>query len=558
VAPIWNAVELTLGVGNGTFGTIAQRAAGQLAMNTVPWALAAGDFNGDGQADIVTANVDHVVNIANATGQWRYLAQFPANPSGNPSIGVLMNASAAAITVSTSPSPVPANNADVTVKASVQAALSGSTPTGSIIFEDSTGAELGTGAYPLTGGVATFGLGHVGSGTSFLFTSLYSGDSNYQPTTVSGSNGSFTVPGTPVTLSFNPSTVELGNNFVSTVTAIGNTTTGSYPHGTATLYIDTGNGTPIAIGTTGAFTQVGAHNGTATVTITASAANNLPAGSYEVYAVFNPSSGSYTQGSSPDVPLTVIPVPPTPITLSINPSSVPLGNSFVATVTATGNTTAGSYPHGTATIYIDNGGTPIAIGTTTAFTQIGASNNSSRTITIAATAANHLPVGSYQLYAVFNPTTPPNYASGTSVDEPLTVIAGPTPTSTSVSCTGGLFGGTCTSTTTVTATGAPVTTGNTVNFTASGGNGSGTETTNAAGQASWNYSAVFGDFTVTASFPAQGIYAASSNNTGVICFIICGLDRTSPIAFNSFTGAGFNSGFGSAFANQRSTPFRLY
>jgi hypothetical protein len=438
VAPNFNAVELTLGVGDGTFGSIQQRAAGQLTAKTQPWALAAGDFNGDGTLDIVTANTYHQVNLNSPAYQFRFLGAYPAIPGGNPSVDVLINASAATITVTTSPSPVPANNSDVIVKASVQPALSGSTPTGSIIFEDSTGSELGTGPYPLNSGVATHNLGHLGSGTSFRFTSLYSGDSNYQPTTVSGSNGSFTVPGTPVTFSLSPSTVDYGNTFLATVTATGNTTTGSYPHGTATIYIDNG-GTPIPVGTTGTFAQTGgfgSNNSRATVTIAATIANNLNVGSYELYAVFNPTSGAYTQGSSSD--------------------------------------------------------------------------------------------------------------------EPLTVAPPPTPTSTGISCSGGLFGGNCTSTTTVTATGLPVLTGNTVNFSATGGQ-TGTETTNAAGQAAWTYTGIFGNYTITASFPAQGTYAASSNTTSTFCFFICGLDRTG-------AGGGFNSLtlFGQFGQTNQPAPFRLF
>ena len=114
VAPNFNAVELTLGVGDGTFGSISQRAAGQLTAKTQPWALAVGDFNGDGTLDIVTANTDHLVNITTPSDQTRYLTQYPATPGGNPSIDVLTNASAAQITRTTSPaSPLPYNNSGV-------------------------------------------------------------------------------------------------------------------------------------------------------------------------------------------------------------------------------------------------------------------------------------------------------------------------------------------------------------------------------------------------------------------------------------------------------------
>ncbi len=184
VAPNFNAIEVTLGVGDGTFGTFQQRAAGQFTAKTQPWALAAGDFNGDGQLDIVTANTYHQVNIATPAFQSRYLGQYPANPSGNPSVDVLINASAAQVNLSTSPSsPIASNNTSVLLQATVQPALSGPTPTGAILFELQT--LDGTTTYGLgsiSGGAASYNVGHLDSG-SYQFTSLYNGDSNYQPAT---------------------------------------------------------------------------------------------------------------------------------------------------------------------------------------------------------------------------------------------------------------------------------------------------------------------------------------------------------------------------------------
>jgi cytoskeletal protein CcmA (bactofilin family) len=187
VAPNFNDVVVTLGVGDGTFGTFNQRSAGEFPAAKQPWGLALGDFNNDGQLDIVTANTYNQINIAQPAYQQRYMAEFPAVPAGNPSIDILTNTSAVKTTVSVAPpnntSPIPNNNTNVTLQASVQPAISGSTPTGSVIFElqepDGT-VELGTG--PLTGGNASFDAGHLDAG-SYQFTSLYSGDSNFQPAT---------------------------------------------------------------------------------------------------------------------------------------------------------------------------------------------------------------------------------------------------------------------------------------------------------------------------------------------------------------------------------------
>jgi hypothetical protein len=431
VAPNFNAVVLTLGVGNGTFGSIQQRAAGQFSATKQPWAVATGDFNNDGQLDIVTANTYNQVNIATTFHMQQYLGVFPAIPGGNPSINVLTNISAATIAVASSPAtPIPAINNGTTVTATLNPAISGATPTGSVIFEDATGAAIGSGPYALNDGVATYSVGHLGSG-SYLFTTLYSGDANFQPTTVSGSGAMITVSGTPVTLSLSAASVLFGSSFTATVTVIGSTPPGSYPQGTATIYAVSSGGTVYTVATTGNLARVGGGNtSTSTITITANAAHNLNVGAYELYAVYNPSNGTYAQGSSSDEPLTVITV---------------------------------------------------------------------------------------------------------------------TPTSTRITCGAGLFGGTCTSTTTVTATGAPVPAGLTVNFS---GAGTGTETTNAAGQATFQYAGVFGSYTITASFPAQSIYGASSNSTTVFCFIVCGADRTV-----GSTGFGSLSLFGQT---NQPAPFRLF
>jgi hypothetical protein len=432
VAPNYNAVDLTLGVGDGTFGTIAQRAPGQFTAKTQPWGLAVGDFNNDGQLDIVTANTFHQVALDSPTNQARYMSEFPATPGGNPSVDVLLNAAAASISFTTSPSsPIPANTVTTTISAHVQPALSGSTPTGSVIFENSAGSPVGSGPYTLNGnGVASYSPGHLGSG-SYLYTTLYSGDANFQPTTISGGNATVTVAGTPVTLALNPTSVNFGNTFIATVTVIGNTGTGPYPRGTATIYELSGT-TQIALGTTGTLVQDG-DSSTGQVKITANAPN-LNVGTYQLYAVYNPSGGPYATGSSGDVTLTVL--------------------------------------------------TPVAEGTAT-----------------------------------------------------------------SITCTAGFFGGTCTSTTTVAATGAPVPAGLTVNFSATGGQ-TGTETTTAAGQATFSYSGTIGSYTITASFPAQSIYNASSNSTTVFCFIICGSERTS-------STTGFNSLSPFEKSNQP-TPMRLF
>lgn len=307
-APNYNAVVVTLGKGDGTFGTTGQR--GQFAAAKQPWAVALADFNGDGHLDIATANTYNQVNITIPAYQNRYMTQYPAVPGGNPSVDLLTNLSGSTVALTFNPpSPLPANNTGTTITAMVGPSLSGPTPTGSVIFEDETGAPLGAGPATLnSGGTANIATGHLGSGTH-VFTTLYSGDAGFQPSTISDVGYTLTVNGTPVTLSLSASTVQYGATFTATVTAVGNVTTGSYPHGTATIYAVSSGGGTITLGTTATLQQVGGgHNSSRTITINTANAN-LNVGSYQLYAVYNPSNGTYPTGSSSLQPLTVTPEP---------------------------------------------------------------------------------------------------------------------------------------------------------------------------------------------------------------------------------------------------------
>lgn len=354
VAPNFNAVEVTLGVGDGTFGTFHQRAAGEFTATKQPWAVALGDFNNDGQLDIVTANTYNQVNLALPAYQQRYMTEYPPVAGGNPSIDLLTNYSGANISLAFSPTTLPANNTGTTITATVAPAIGGATPTGSVGFEDINGDVLGASPYDLTLGVATYATGHLGSG-SYLFTTLYSGDANFQPTTVSGSAATITVAGTPVTLSLSPSSVGYGSNFTATATVIGNATTGSFPKGTATIYISSG-GTFTAIGTTGNLTQIaGNHTSSATITLN----NNTPylaIGSYELYAIYNPSGASlYATGSSPEEPLTV--------TINSTTTSITICGNALLVSGCTGQVSAPGANPGTGTVALTVNGVQVATGT---------------------------------------------------------------------------------------------------------------------------------------------------------------------------------------------------
>ncbi len=440
VAPNFNSVELTLGVGDGTFGTFQQRAAGQFNARTQPWALAVGDFNNDGQLDIATANTYHQVNIASPAYQQRYLAQYPANPSGNPSINVLTNASAAQISLSSSPAaPLPADNSGVTIQANVQPAYSGGTPTGSVIFENSGGGVVGSGPYTLdSGGNATYPVSHLGSGT-YLFTTLYSGDASFQPGTISGAGASITVTGKPVSLTISPASVVYSNTFSAQASVSG------VNNGTVTVKAApaTYDGASGIITPTGSFTTIGTINlngtGTGNATITA-VAPNLNVGTYAIEGLYNTNQGS----------------------------------------------------------------------------------------------------SAYQL---------------------LTVT--PEPTSTTVNCSFSLGASPCTAIVTITGGFAP--NGDLVNF---AGTGQTPQTLPIVGNgktSTYNYYTILGGFTVTATFPAQGNYGASSGSVSGLCVIIFCTDRRGggPVTFNSFTGSGMTNSIVPAAgirANNRTgfMPFTLF
>ena len=173
-----------------------------------------------------------------------------------------------------------------------------------MIFENSSGGVIGTGPYTLNAsGTASYAVGHLGSG-SYVFTSLYSGDANYQPTTGSGSAYAVTVNGTPVTLTLSTSSVPYGTTGLTATVTVTGTGVGGVPSGTATVYTSTG----ATVGTV-TLTTSGV-NTTGTVTFSATAPN-FNVGSYQLYAIYNSTNGNFPNGSSSDEPLTITAEPTT-------------------------------------------------------------------------------------------------------------------------------------------------------------------------------------------------------------------------------------------------------
>ena len=300
-APNYNSIVVTLGKGDGTFGTQSQRL--PFPAYHQPWAIAVGDFNNDGQPDVVTANTYNQVNLNVPAYINMYSTKYPPVTGGVPSVDLLLNASGTSISLTASPNPPgtlplqPVNNG-VTLTASVQPALSGPSPTGSVIFENSSGAGLGTGPYPLNGGAASYSTGQLGSG-QYQFTALYSGDVNYQPSTASGAGFAVTVAGTPVTLTLSSNSAVYGSTITASVSV--QASNGIAPQGTVTIYGNPGSFqlAPITLGANGA--------GSETVNITSPDFN---VGTYQLYAYYRPTN-NYQAGTSSNVQLTVTPAPTT-------------------------------------------------------------------------------------------------------------------------------------------------------------------------------------------------------------------------------------------------------
>jgi hypothetical protein len=149
---IGNQVSLLLGNGNGTFSTAALFGVGYL-----PYSLVVGDFNGDGALDLAAAN------------------------SASNTVSVLLNAQGTTINLQSSSSTSTFGQAvtfTTTVAASV---LNGASPTGTVSVKNGS-AILGSGA--LQNGAFSLTTNALPAGADSI-SAAYSGNSNYQPHTIS-------------------------------------------------------------------------------------------------------------------------------------------------------------------------------------------------------------------------------------------------------------------------------------------------------------------------------------------------------------------------------------
>ena len=192
-----NTVSTLLGNGNGSFQPPAPSNVG-----AAPFTIASGDFNGDGNLDVVTANQNSsniTVLRGNGNGTFQSGVNFPAgsgsvavdvgdlNNDGAPdlvvgnaganNVEVFYNTGGTRITTSSSPDPSHIQQ-QVTFMTTVQASIPGSPdPTGNVIFYDGTN-PLGTA--PLNSGQAILKISSLSAGTHVI-KAVYLGDNNFNP-----------------------------------------------------------------------------------------------------------------------------------------------------------------------------------------------------------------------------------------------------------------------------------------------------------------------------------------------------------------------------------------
>jgi len=239
-------IKSFIGTGNGNFyGAHAYSSGGQNA-----YSLVAGDFNGDGSADVVVANSDGTcILLGNGDGTLQtavhyfpggiFVAGGDLNGDHQPdvvvaggslsTITVLLNVAAGfreatTTTLASAPNPS-AVNQSVLFTATITTQFGGA-PTGTVTFKSGT-TTLGQGT--VSNGQATLNYAFTSPGTNSIV-AAYSGDSTFQPSRSAPLKQSVLKAATTTTLisSKNPSKVGHPVKFTATVTAqYGGTPTGS-------------------------------------------------------------------------------------------------------------------------------------------------------------------------------------------------------------------------------------------------------------------------------------------------------------------------------------------
>jgi Bacterial Ig-like domain (group 3)/FG-GAP-like repeat len=381
------------GVGNGTFQAAVNYLTGpNLSASPSPVGVVIGDFNGDGIPDLALASSSSGANpgnevsllwgIANSQGKPSGTFSEPAlfgagylpsslvvgdfnmdgardlavaNAGGN-TVSVLLNLQGTAIVIKPSLAPSTYGQS-VTLTATVAASVSnGAAPTGSVTFENGN-TIIGTAQTLSSSGEASVSTSGLPAGTNSL-AAIYSGDSNYQPHTVSLSQKvSAATSVTSLTSTPNPSAPNQTATFTASVSSPTTQPGGvvTFFDGSTTIGTGTLNGGGQASFSTSTL-ATGTHNITAAYAGNSNIAGSTSSALQQVIGVVTAPNFSLTAtwstsnnvapGSTATALVTIIPVGglnPANVQLSctVSPSASPAASCQLGSITvANGQGTA--------------------------------------------------------------------------------------------------------------------------------------------------------------------------------------------------------------------------
>jgi hypothetical protein len=439
-------VTVLLGNGDGTFS----RQGPDAATGSYPYGLVAADFNGDGQTDIATANLDSdsvslllnqltettLAYLPNARIVGAGVHQVDAVYAGDSTFAagtsntLLLNGVSATSTALTLASNAASSNYGGSVVLTATLAPTGSPGTNGEVVTFSSGSKV-LGTAPLAAGLATLATTALPAGGDSV-TASYPGDFTYASAV---SNA--------VAIAVAQATSSIGY-----VPAAGQIY--GVPAGTAGIL----NATGTPSGGTATYTATGASG-----TIALNAATLLPAGTYSLTATYTPADAIDYAASSKTVAGYVV-SRATPTIAWSTPASIVYGTQLSGVQLNANSTVAGSFayspaagavlgagPHSIAATFTPTDAadyttasatvtlqvtqatpaivwpTPanIAFGTALSATQLNASSTVQGTFVYTPPAGTVLSAGSHALQATFTPADSVDYTPATAM---VTVVVG--------------------------------------------------------------------------------------------------------------------------------------